>query len=84
MPHSKVHVLTDVESSALTKDGVELAYKLSSLRIRSQHVPSKSFLEGRGRGLLNSITTSISEAERLPSKNYFSFQFHKFEICGVF
>lgn len=51
MPHSELHVLTDVEISALMEYKVEIAYKLSGLCVRSQHFPSKCFLGGQGRGI---------------------------------
>lgn len=51
MPHSELHVLTDVEISALMEYRAEIAYKLSSLCVRSQHSPSKGFQGWQGGGV---------------------------------
>lgn len=51
MPHSELHVLTKVEISALMEYRIEIAYKLSSLCVRSQHSLSKCFWGQQGGGV---------------------------------
>lgn len=51
MPHSELHVLTDAEISALMEYRAEIAYKLSSLCVRSQHPPSQCFWQWQGGGV---------------------------------